>query len=212
MAQFKKQIIGIVCATLLTIVAVFAFGFIAQSYSAGFGEFAKQSTQLAIEKHLGKYIAVLLISTIVLCAMGFAKTKLIKPLYVIWGILICGVCFVVCMHTGKYVFFDGTPEIKALAVPAVRLFAFVFGVVFPLLHLILCIQACGNSLKDNTINQIITMLIFLILFWILTYIVGIIVSGIYQEMTIAACLSAIITIFPAMSMNSIKQQLKNHQH
>lgn len=212
MAQFKKQIIGIVCATLLTIVAVFAFGVIAQSYLAGFGEFAKQSTQLAIEKHFGKYIAVLLISTIVLCAMGFAKTKLIKPLYMIWGILICGVCLAVCMNTGKYVFFDGTPEIKALAVPAVRLFAFVFGIAFPLLHLVLCIQACGNSLKDNTINQVITMLIFLILFWILTYIVGIIVSGIYQEMAIAACLSAIITIFPAMSMNSIKQQLKNHQH
>ena len=212
MSQFKKQIIGAVCATLLTIVAVFAFGVIAQSYSAGFGEFAKQSTQLAIEKHFGKYVAVLLISTIVLCAMGFAKTKLIKPLYVIWGILICGICFVICMHTGKYMFFDGTSEIEALVVQATRLFAFIFGVVFPLLHLILCIQACDNSLKSNTINQVITMLIFLILFWILTYIVGIIVSGIYQEMTIAACLSAIITIFPAMSMNSIRQQLKTHRH
>ena len=212
MKQFKNQIIGVVCATALTLIAIFAFRIIAQFYSAGFGEFAKESTQLAIEKHLGKYIAVLLISTIVLCAMGFAKTKLIKPLYMIWGILICGVCLAVCMNTGKYVFFDGTPEIKALAVPAVRLFAFVFGIAFPLLHLVLCIQACGNSLKDNTINQVITMLIFLILFWILTYIVGIIVSGIYQEMAIAACLSAIITIFPAMSMNSIKQQLKNHQH
>lgn len=211
MAQFKKQIIGVVCATLLTIAAVFAFGVIAQSYSAGFGEFAKQSTQLAIEKHFGKYIAVLLISTIVLCAMGFAKTKLIKPLYVIWGILICGVCFVVCMHTGKYLFFDGTPEIKALAVPATRLFAFVFGITFPLLHLILCIQACGNSLKDNAVNQVITMLIFLILFGVLTYIVGSISSSIYQEITIAVCLSAVITIFPAMSMNNIRQQLKNHQ-
>ena len=78
MAQFKKQIIGIVCATLLTIVAVFAFGIIAQSYSAGFGEFAKQSTQLAIEKHLGKYVAVLLISTIVFCAMGY---------FYLWGLL-----------------------------------------------------------------------------------------------------------------------------
>ena len=211
MAQFKKQIIGVVCATLLTITAVFAFGVIAQSYSAGFGEFAKQSTQLAIEKHFGKYIAVLQISTIVLCAMGFAKTKLIKPLYMIWCILICGVCLAVCMNTGKYVFFDGMPEIKALAVPAVRLFAFVFGVAFPLLHLILCIQACGNSIKENAINQAITMLIFLILFGVLTYIIGIIASGIYQEITIASCLSAVITIFPAMSMNNIRQQLKNHQ-
>lgn len=212
MKQLKNQIIGVVCATVLTLIAIFAFKMITQFYSAGFGEFAKESTQLAIEKHFGKYIAVLLISTIVLCAMGFAPTKLIKPLYAIWGILICGICFAVCMRTGKYVFFDGTPEIKALAVPAARLFAFVFGVAFPLLHLILCIQACGNSLKSNTINQVITMLIFLILFWILTYIVGIIVSGIYQEITIATCLSAIITIFPALSMNSIRQQLKNHHH
>ena len=208
MAQFKKQIIGIVCATLLTVVTVFVFGIIAQSYSAGFGELVKQNTQLAIEKHFREYIAVLLISTIVLCAMGFTKTKLIKPLYVIWGILICGICFVICMHTGKYMFFDGTSEIEALVVQATRLFAFIFGIVFPLLHLVLCIQACGNSLKSNTINQVITILIFLIFFWILIYIVGIIVSGIYQEMTIAACLSAIITIFPAMSMNSIRQQLK----
>ena len=39
--------------------------------------------------------------------------------------------FILKADTGKYVFFDGTPEIKALAVPAVRLFAFVFGVAFP---------------------------------------------------------------------------------
>ena len=212
MKQLKNQIIGVVCATVLTLIAIFAFKMITQFYSAGFGEFAKVSTQLAIEKHFGKYFAVLLISTIVLCAMAFAPTKLIKPLYVIWGILICGICFAICMRTGKYLFFDGTPEIKALAVPATRLFAFVFGIAFPLFHLTLCIQVCGNSLKDNVVNQVITMLIFLILFWILTYIVGIIVSGIYQEIMIAACLSAIITIFPAMSMNRIKQQLKNHHN
>ena len=211
MTQFKKQIIGVVCATLLTIVAVFTFVIIAQSYSAGFGEFAKQSTQLAIEKHFRKYVAILLISTIVLCAMGFAPTKLIKALYVIWGILICAICFAVYMRTGKYLFFDGTPEIKALAVPATRYFAFVYGIAFPLFHLILCIQACGNSLKENAINQVIIMLIFLILFGVLTYIIGIIVSGIYQEITIAACLSAVITIFPAMSINNIRQQLKNRQ-
>lgn len=211
MTQFKKQIIGVVCATLLTIVAVFTFVIIAQSYSAGFGEFAKQSTQLAIEKHFRKYVAILLISTIVLCAMGFAPTKLIKALYVIWGILICAVCFVVCMRTGKYLFFDGTPEIKALAVPATRFFSFVYGIAFPLLHLILCIQACGNLLKDNLINQVITMLIFLILFGVFTYIIGIVISRIYLEMTIAACLSAAITIFPAMSMNTIRQQLKDRQ-
>ncbi len=211
MAQLKNQIIGVVCATALTVIAIFAFRMIAQFYSAGFGEFAKESTQLAIEKHFGKYIAVLLISTIVLCAMSFAPTKLIKPLYVIWGILICGICFAVCMRTGKYLFFDGTPEIKALAVPATRFFAFVFGIALPLFHLILCIQACSNSIKENAINQVITMLIFLILFGVLTYIIGILVSGIYQEITIAACLSAAITIFPAMSMNNIRQQLKNRQ-
>lgn len=211
MKQLKNQIIGVVCATVLTLIAIFAFKMITQFYSAGFGEFAKESTQLAIEKHFGKYIAVLLISTIVLCAMSFAPTKLIKPLYVIWGILICAICFVVCMRTGKYLFFDGTPEIKALAVPATRFFAFVYGIAFPLLHLILCIQACGNSIKENAINQVITMLIFLILFGVLTYIIGILVSGIYQEITIAACLSAVITIFPAMSMNNIRQHIKNRQ-
>lgn len=211
MTQFKKQFIGVICATALTIIAIFAFKLVALFYSAGFGEFAKESTQLAIEKHFGKYIAVLLISTIVLCAMGFAPTKLIKPLYAIWGILICGICFAVCMRTGKYLFFDGTPEIKALAVPATRFFAFVFSIALPLFHLILCIQACGNSIKENAINQAITMLIFLILFGVLTYIIGIIASGIYQEITIASCLSAVITIFPAMSMNNIRQQIKNRQ-
>ena len=53
MKQFKNQIIGVICATVLTLIAIFAFKMIAQFYSAGFGEFAKESTQLAIEKHFG---------------------------------------------------------------------------------------------------------------------------------------------------------------
>ena len=86
MSQFKKQIIGAVCATLLTIVAVFAFGVIAQSYSAGFGEFAKQSTQLAIEKHFGKCIAVLVCNG--LCQNKADQTSICDMGYsYLWGLL-----------------------------------------------------------------------------------------------------------------------------
>ena len=38
MKQFKNQIIGVVCATALTLIAIFAFRIIAQFYSAGFGD------------------------------------------------------------------------------------------------------------------------------------------------------------------------------
>ncbi len=212
MNQFKKQIVGVVSAMVLTVIAILGFKLIAFFYSSGFGKIAKEVTQLAISKHFAKIVIVLIISTIVLCAAGFAKTKLIKPLYIIWGILICVVCFSVCMRTGKYLFIDDTPEIKAMAVSATRLFVFVFGLAFPLLHLILSIQACGDSLKDNVINQVITMVLFLLLFAILTFIIGVLTIGLHQGITIAACLSSVVIIFPALNMNSIRQQLKDYQH
>jgi len=179
MNQFKKQIVGVVSATVLTVIAILGFKLIAFFYSSGFGEFAKGVTQLAISKHFAKIVIALIISTIILCAAGFAKTKLIKPLYVICGILVCLICFAICMRTGKYLFFDDSPEIKAMAVSATRLFVFVFCLAFPLLHLILSIQACGDSLKDNIINQVITMAIFPLLFAILNYIIGVLAIGLH---------------------------------
>lgn len=212
MNQGKKQIIGVICATVLTVIAMFGFKLIASSYAGRFGEFAKEAAQLAISKHFDKVVTVLLISTIALCVMGFTKPKLIKPLYVIWGILICAVCFAVCMRTAKYPIFDGAPEVQALAVSGTRFFVYALGITFPMLHLILCVESCGNSLKDNLINQGITALIFLLLFLIFTQIVSIIINEVYQGITVAACLAAVITIFPALNMGNIRQQINIHKH
>lgn len=212
MKQGKRQTNGVICATVLTVIAMFGFRLIASSYAGGFGEFAKEAAQLAIAKQFDKVVTVLLISTIALCVIGFTKPKLIKPLYVIWGILICAICFAVCMRTAKYPFFDGAPEVQTLAVIGTRFFAFALGIIFPVLHLILCVESCGDSLKDNLINQGITILIFLLLFLIFTRIVSIIVNEVYQGITVAACLAAVITIFPALNMGNIRQQINSHRH
>lgn len=116
------------------------------------------------------------------------------------------------MRTAKYPIFDGTPEVQALAVSGTRFFVYALGITFPVLHLILCIESCGDSLKDNLINQGITALIFLLLFLIFTRIVSIIINEVYQGITVAACLAAVITIFPALNIGNIRQQINSHKH
>lgn len=215
MNQFKKQIIGVTMATAFVLFAMIIFQLIASVYAARFGQSAQQAIQLAISKHFGNVVMILLVSMIGFLGIGFAKTKLIKPLYIVWGLLACVACFALCMRTGVYGTYsmnEATPEIKAMAVPALRVLAFAFGIAFPLLHLILCLQACGNSAKDNTINQGIVSLTYLLIIAVFTYIIGIIISKIYFEITIATCLSTVIMAFPAFNMDAIRQQVTNRTH
>lgn len=215
MNQFKKQIIGVITATAFVFLAMIVFRLIASVYAARFGQFAQQAIQLAMSKHFGNVAIILLVSMIGFLGIGFAKDKLIKPLYIVWGILACAACFAFCMRTGiygKYGLNSATPEIMAMAVPALRVLAFACGIAFPLLHMILCLQACGSSTKGNIINQGMVSVAFLLIFSILTYIIGIILSRINLEITIAACLSAVIMIFPAYNMDTIRRQVTNRIH
>lgn len=194
MAQLKKQMIGVISALILIFAAILGFEIIGQIYCGTFGKNAKEAFVLATEKHFGKIAVVFLISTVVLCVLGLFRPGLTKILYIMWGVIVCVDCFVISMHTGSQsVFYDCAIEVELSAIQATRLFMFVYGAAFPILHLVLCLYSCGDSLKKNLINQGITVLFFLFLFPILLTVVWFANCPTSLGCTIAACLSVIIT-------------------
>lgn len=206
MQLLKRQTAGIISATILTLAAGWLFGVISTWAVAIFGAYKKEATAIITGELLRIYIPILLVSALVFLLLSLSKQKYIRFLYLLCGILSCVAALAVC---GSSLSFYGVePELRAYCEEGARSLPFAYGIVFPVLHTLLCILSCGERIKNIFINQVLTTGVFLMLFLLLGNITIRVSALGSASIAIVACVAMAVIIAPALNLDRIRQQLK----
>lgn len=209
MNLIKKTAISSVLATAIFVIALFAFRVIAIYFARQYGIVAENAFNYGFDRFFSMFIILSCICMIVYIVTGFAKEKLAKILGLLFSILFCVVCFIVCKQIAQSSgFYSLEAEIRLMAMQSTKMQMFTFGFSFPILYVILYVQSWGESVIENLINQTIISVSYLILFFVLSYMIQIVDSSVYLSVVIASCLSSVILIVPAFNMDRIKKSIK----
>lgn len=203
----KKQIVSVLTATALSIIAFVLFKVISLYFASWYGETAQEAFSVASSRQFGKTLIIVIICVIIYLVSSFSNPKYTKTIYIVCGIISCIAGAYICMNTSIY--FSGSAEIQAMAAPMVRLLAFTYGIAFPLFYLLQCILACGTDSKGNIINQVISCTCFVVLYFVIGFISARLIGNIGMSITVSACIAVVVSIFPSLNLENIKSQIKN---
>ncbi len=203
----KKQLICVSTATAFSLLAMLLFRFISLYFASWYGASVQEAFSAASSRQFGKALVIMLICTIIYLVSCFSSPKHTKIIYIVCGIISCLAGAYICMGTSIY--FSGSAELQALAAPMVRLFAFTYGIAFPMFYLLQCVLACGEDLKDNIINQAITCACFVVLYFVIGFISARLIGNISMSITVSSCIAVGVTVFPSLNLENIKAQVKN---